>query len=171
MLNYSGGGMGVQRKRVNSTVIVISLATALLVGACEQQVIKAELHSSAVFLQHIGESNKSILPIIISDQKISMEVISTVIDELEAYEATKLQVHSDILQKITKLIHQSDTDAAGDILRITIINFDRNSFTYNHDRSVTILTSIGQVAGYAKEYKLVNAIASMKGRLLQKRRL
>ena len=158
-------------RRGNNTVIAISLATVLLVGACKQQVIKAELYSTAVFLKHIGESDKSILPIIISDQKISMELISTVIDELEAYEATKLQVHGDLLQKITKLIHQTDTDAAGHILQITILNFDRKSsqhrisFTYNYDRAVTILTGIEQIAGSANENKLVYAIGSMKGRL------
>jgi len=158
-------------KRRGNTVIAICLFTSLLISSCEQQEIKAELHNTAVFFQHIGDSDKSILPVIISDNKISMEEISAVIDELEAYEATKFQVDGDLLQRITELIGKTDTDATGHILQITILKFDqkprqdRMSFTYNYERAVTVLTGIEQIAGSANENKLVHAIGSMKGRL------
>ena len=158
-------------KRRDKTVIAICLSTSLLISSCEQPEIKAELHGTAVFFQHIGDSDKSILPVIISDNKISMEVISAVIDELEAYEATKFQVDGNLLQRITELIGKTDTDATGDILQITILKFNqkprqhRMSFTYNYDKAVTVLTGIEQIAGSAKENKLVHAIGSMKGRL------
>jgi len=165
------GGMCVHLKRGDNIVVAACLATAILVNACQQQEIKAQSNTTAVFFQHIGDSDKSILPIIISDQKISMEVISTVIDELEAYEAAKFLVDGGLLQRITELIGKTDTDAAGHILQITILNFDqkpvqhRKSFTYNYEQAVTVLTGIEQIAGSTNENKLVYAIGSMKGRL------
>jgi len=168
---FLGGIMGVHLKRRDNTVIAICLSISLLISSCQQQEIKVQSHSTAVFLQHIGDSDKSILPIIISDQKISMEVISTVIDELEAYEAHKFQVDGVLLQRITELIHKTDTDDTGHILQITTLNFDqkprqnRTSFTYNYEQAITVLTGIEQIARSANENKLVYAIGSMKGRL------
>jgi len=165
------GGMGVHLKKGNNIVITACLAMAILVSACQQQEIKTQSNTNAVFFQHIGDSDKSILPIIISEQKISIEVISTVIDELETYEAHKFLVDGGLLQRITKLIHKTDTHAAGHILQITTLNFDqkpmhnRMSFTYNYEQAVTVLTEIEKIAGSVNENKLVYAIGSMKGRL------
>ena len=158
-------------KKRDNTVIATCLSISLLISACQQQEIKAKSSTTAVFFQHIGDSDKSILPIVISEQKMSIEDISTVIDELEAYEAHKFLVDGGLLQRITKLIHKTDTDAAGHILQITTLKFDqkprqdRMSFTYNYDKAVTVLTGIEQIAGSANKNKLVYAIGSMKGRL------
>ena len=85
------------------------ILTALLPSACVQQTTSGQRDeiTSAVYIEHVGESNKSLLPVVIFAKKPSEAELKRVIGKVVWDQAIMVSAGEDDLRKITAAVYKS----------------------------------------------------------------
>jgi hypothetical protein len=161
----------------------------LLPSACVPQAASEQKNgsTSAVYIEHTGASDKSILPVVIFAQKPSESELKRIIGNVVWDMATMVNVSSDDLQKIIAAVNKSFQTTQEDVkgykfgtFRITIVEGKGEkkrvlpedkielSRILSRDAMILLLNAIEEVErssiGGNKELRI--AIANLKGHLI-----